>query len=83
MDVLTRDNPPLSQPKNVANPDAEKSATTCIEATTPTIADLVRESLAPNTRAAHLSDLAHFLEFRPNLRPSPHTSLRTLKPCAS
>ena len=73
MAVLTFDNPPLSQPKNDENPAAAPSATTCIEAVTPTIADLVRESLSSNTRAAYLGDLAHFENWGGRIPADPET----------
>src|SRR3954447_5942368 len=60
MTILTRDNPPLSQPKMAEKIDARKFAATCTDDAIVAIADLVRESLAPNTRAAYLSDLSHF-----------------------
>jgi hypothetical protein len=53
MSVLTSDNPPLSSPKNSENPAAGSIAVVCTEEATGAIADLVRESLAPNTRAAY------------------------------
>ena len=72
MAVLTFDNPPLSQPKMVEKADAP-SAITCIEIMTPTIADLVRESLSSNTRAAYLSDLAHFEGWGGRIPADPET----------
>jgi integrase len=59
MTFLTRDNLPLSRPKNDVNLAAGPFAVDC-KAAPERIADFVRESLAPNTRAAYLADLAHF-----------------------
>jgi integrase len=58
--VLTSDNPLLPRPKSVEKTDARPSAIVCKNDAAGTIADLVRESLAPNTRSAYLADLAHF-----------------------
>jgi hypothetical protein len=53
--------------------DVQPSGITCTEATTGTIADLVRESLAPNTRAAYLADLAHFENWGGRIPAEPGT----------
>jgi integrase len=72
MDGLTRHNLLLPRPKMAEKTDAP-SAITCTEATTGTIADLVRESLAHNTRAAYLSDLAHFENWGGRIPAEPET----------
>ena len=59
MAVLTSDNLLLSRAKNPENPEDGTFAVDCKTAPE-RIGDFVRESLAPNTRAAYLSDLAHF-----------------------
>lgn len=59
MALLTFDNLLLPRVKNTLNPSAGPFAVDCKTAPE-CIADFVRESLAPNTRAAYLSDLAHF-----------------------
>jgi integrase len=58
--VLTFDNILLSGPKTVEKTDVRPSAIVCENDAAGAIAYLVRESLAPNTRAAYLADLAHF-----------------------
>lgn len=52
-DLLTSDNYPLSRPIPVC-------ALKCTEGASETLAELVRDSLAENTRRAYRSDLAHF-----------------------
>jgi Phage integrase, N-terminal SAM-like domain len=67
--VLTSDNLLLSRLKNTeTGPFAVdcKTAPDCI-------ADLVRESLAPNTRAAYLADLAHFENWGGRIPAEPKT----------
>jgi hypothetical protein len=59
---LTFDNLLLSGPKKVGKNDAVGA-----------IVDLVRESLAPNTRAAYLSDLAHFENWGGRIPAEPET----------
>ena len=73
MTVLTFDNPPLSQPTMVEKIEVRPSATTCTEATAGTIANLVRESLAPNTRSAYVSDLGHFEGWGGRIPADPET----------
>ena len=73
MVVLTLDNLLLSRVKTVGNADARPSAIVCTEEAAGTIADLVRESLAPNTRAAYLSDLAHFENWGGRIPAEPDT----------
>ena len=72
MDVLTSHNPPLSQPKNEENPAAGPFAIDCKTAPE-RIADLVRESLSTNTRAAYLSDLSHFESWGGRIPAVPET----------
>jgi integrase len=72
MTILTRDNPLLSRPKNDENPAAGPFAVVCKSAPE-RIADLVRESLAPNTRAAYLADLAHFEKWGGRIPAEPET----------
>ena len=73
MTFLTRDNPLLSSLKKIENPAAGPIAVVCTEEATGAIADLVRESLAPNTRAAYLADLAHFEGWGGRLPAEPET----------
>jgi hypothetical protein len=73
MVVLTRDNPLLPRPKTVEKPDVQPSAVVCTEEAAGAIADLVRESLAPNTRAAYLADLAHFENWGGRIPAEPET----------
>ena len=73
MTILTRDNLLLSRPKMAEKADARPSAVVCTEEAAETIADLVRESLAPNTRAAYLSDLAHFENWGGRIPAEPET----------
>jgi integrase len=73
MSVLTSDNPHLSRVKTVEKTDARPSAIVCTEEAAETIADLVRESLAPNTRAAYLADLAHFENWGGRIPAEPET----------
>jgi integrase len=73
MNGLTRDNLLLSRPKMVEKADARPSAVVCTEEATGTIADLVRESLASNTRTAYLSDLAHFESWGGRIPAEPET----------
>ena len=73
MGVLTSDNPLLSRLKMAGKADARPSAVVCTEEAAETIADLVRESLAPNTRAAYLSDLAHFENWGGRIPAEPET----------
>ena len=69
---LTRDNLLLSSPKNPDNPAAGPFAVDCKTAPE-RIADFVRESLAPNTRAAYLADLAHFENWGGQIPAEPET----------
>jgi integrase len=73
MTFLTRDNPLLSSLKKIENPAAGPIAVVCTEEATGAIADLVRESLAPNTRAAYLADLAHFEGWGGRIPAEPET----------
>jgi site-specific recombinase XerD len=72
MTGLTRDNPHLSRLKNAENLAADPFAVSCKTASE-RIADLVRESLAPNTRTAYLSDLAHFENWGGRIPAEPET----------
>ena len=72
MTVLTSDNLLLSRPKNAENTDAGRLQLTAKSAPE-RIADLVRESLAPNTRAAYLADLAHFENWGGRIPAEPET----------
>jgi hypothetical protein len=71
--VLTSDNPLLPRPKTVEKTDAWPSAIVCETDAAGTIADFVRESLAPNTRAAYLADLAHFKNWGGGIPAEPET----------
>jgi hypothetical protein len=73
MSVLTSDNLPLSRLKTAGKTDARPSAIVCENEAAETIADLVRESLAPNTRAAYLCDLAHFENWGGQIPAEPET----------
>lgn len=73
MAILTRHNLLLSRPKNAAKPTAESFAIDCKHNAPGSIADLVRESLAPNTRAAYLADLAHFENWGGRIPAEPET----------
>jgi integrase len=73
MAILTRDNLLLSRPKMVEKTDALPSAIVCKNDAAGTIADLVRESLAPNTRSAYLADLAHFENWGGRIPAVPET----------
>lgn len=73
MAVLTSDNPHLPRPKMVDKADAPPSAVVCTEEATGRIAELVRESLAPNTRAAYLGDLSHFESWGGRIPAEPET----------
>jgi site-specific recombinase XerD len=73
MTDLTFDNPYLSRPKMVEKTDARPVAASCTEEAAGAIADLVRESLAPNTRTAYLSDLAHFEGWGGRIPAEPET----------
>ena len=73
MDGLTHHNLLLPRPKNSENPAAGSIAVACTEEATEAIADLVRESLAPNTRSAYLSDLAHFESWGGRIPAEPET----------
>ena len=81
MGVLTFDNLLLSRHKTVEKTDARPSAIVCSEEAAGTIADLVRESLAPNTRAAssaispisRAGEGGYLRSPRPSPRTSPHT----------
>ena len=73
MTFLTRDNPLLSSPKMIEKSAAGPIAVVCTEEATGAIADLVRESLAPNTRAAYLADLAHFESWGGRIPAEPET----------
>jgi hypothetical protein len=70
--VLTFDNPLLPRPKNAVNPAAGPFAVGC-KSVPDCIADLVRESLAPNTRTAYLADLAHFENWGGRIPAEPET----------
>ena len=72
MTILTRDNLLLSRPKTVEKTDRRPSAVDCKTAPE-RIADFVRESLAPNTRAAYLADLAHFENWGGRIPAEPET----------
>ena len=72
MTILTRDNLLLSRPKNADKSDAGPFAVDCKTAPG-RIADFVRESLAPNTRAAYLADLAHFENWGGRIPAEPET----------
>ena len=72
MAVLTRDNLLLSKPKNPENPAADSFAVDCKTAPE-RVADFLRESLAPNTRAAYLGDLAHFENWGGRIPAEPET----------
>jgi hypothetical protein len=73
MTVLTSDNLLLSGPKTVEKADARPDAVACKKEVVGIIADLVRESLAPNTRAAYLADLAHFEHWGGRIPAEPET----------
>jgi integrase len=57
---LTRDNLLLSRPKNDAETTLDRTTVIGIPTVSETVADYIRESLAPNSRTAYLSDLSHF-----------------------
>jgi integrase len=73
MTGLTRDNPQLSRPKTGEKSDARLSTTTCENELAETVADLLRESLTSNTRAAYLSDLMHFENWGGRVPAAPET----------
>jgi integrase len=59
--ILTRDNPLLSGPKRAGMfPFSSHLQLTANPTLTPAVNEYVRDSLAPNTRRAYLSDLAEF-----------------------
>src|SRR5438094_643433 len=72
--VLTRDNTHLSRPTMAAVPapftDLQSTANAIL---TPAVNDYVRDSLAPNTRRAYLSDLAEFERWGGSVPASPET----------
>jgi integrase len=71
--VLTSDNPLLSRPKTVEKTGVRPPASVCKVDAAGTIADLVHQSLAPNTRAAYLADLAHFENWGGRIPAEPET----------
>jgi integrase len=60
MTILTSDNLLLSRPKNEGEITPDTTKIICNPAVPVTVGDYIRESLAPNTRAAYLADLVHF-----------------------
>ena len=72
MSELTRDNPPLPRPKNDEKRAADSFAVNCKNAAE-RVADLLQESLAPNTRSAYLADLAHFENWGGRIPADPET----------
>lgn len=70
--VLTRDNLPLSRP-TMGFQSGPACEINCTNSEPSTVADYIRESLAENTRAAYLSDLAHFESWGGRIPASPET----------
>lgn len=71
MTGLTRDNPLLSRPNGEEKRGVEPF-NNCKEAAE-RVADLLEQSLAPNTRSAYLTDLAHFEGWGGQLPAEPDT----------
>lgn len=72
MTPLTRDNLLFSRPKSSENPATDPFAVNCKSAPE-RIADFLQASLAPNTRIAYLSDLAHFESWGGRIPAEPET----------
>jgi integrase len=74
VDLLTRDNLPLSRPTMVEESTLPSvCAINCTSVSPLTVADYVRESLSQNTRTAYLSDLGHFENWGGQIPATPET----------